>query len=79
MSSVQNRDTRCPSWGAQTAEMFRTRAVEAIDMVRFLQDFSRSEALDFSDLDDLFSQAEEAKPTEDLDRAAVRSLSSSSR
>lgn len=50
----------------QSAEMFRERATEAIDMVQYLQQFSRT--VDFRDLSDLFHQ------TEDLDRAAVRAL-----
>lgn len=46
--------------------MFRQRAMEAVDMIQYLQDFSRT--ADFSDLAPLFREAE------DLDRAAVRSF-----
>lgn len=44
--------------------MFRERATDAIDMVKYLQQFSRTVA--FQDLSDLFHE------TEDLDRAAAR-------
>lgn len=47
----------------QTAEVFRERATEAIDMIQYLQQFSRT--VDFRDLADLFGEAE------DLDRAAA--------
>lgn len=57
-------DAGPPCCGAQTAEMFRQRATEAVDMIHYLQDFSRT--ADFSDLAPLFREAE------DLDAAAVR-------
>ncbi len=47
----------------QTAEMFRERALDAIDMVRYLQDFSCT--VDFLDLAPVFRQPET------LDQAAV--------
>lgn len=48
----------------QTAEMFRERATEAINMVQYLQQFSRT--ADFQDLSDIFHK------DGDLDHAAVR-------
>ncbi len=62
-SPVASPKARCNIY-LQTAELFRNRATEAIDIIQHLQTFSRTG--DFSDLGDPFQS------TTDLDSAAVR-------
>ena len=55
--------TTLPEVAAQTADVFRSRAAEALDTVRQLRAFSTTR--DFCDLDDVFRESE------NLEKAAV--------